>query len=166
MGNGGELANSDFLEMFEAMKIAVKVTASEAPFSNKVVERNDLTIADMLDKVLEESHLDEDLALAWCFNAKITLANVHGFSPFQLALWQNPNFSSTFSDKPPAYVEQGDGKIFIGDLTSLYKTREEFVASEASEKINRALSNKVRSGGDTIYFTRDSVYFKMVKVKR
>lgn len=63
-------------------------------------------------------------------------------------------------------MEQGDGKIFIGDLTSLYKTREEFVASEASEKINRALSNKVRSGGDTIYFTRDSVYFKMVKAKR
>ena len=54
-------------------------------------------MADMMDKVLEESqHLDMDLTLVWCLNAKNPQANVHGFTPFQLAFGQNPKVPSTF----------------------------------------------------------------------
>ena len=53
--NGGEFANSQFLEKSEAMNITVKVTAAESPFSNGLVERHNMIIAYMLDKVLEDN---------------------------------------------------------------------------------------------------------------
>ena len=97
--NGGEFANSKFIDMAESMNNTVKVTAAESPFSNGLVERHNFIIADMMDKVLEEAqHLDMDLTLAWCLNAKNSLANVHGFSPFQLVFGQNPKLPSTFTN--------------------------------------------------------------------
>ena len=81
--NDGEFANSNFIDMAECMNVTVKVTAAQSPFSNGLVARHNSIITDMMDKVLEESHhLDMDLTLTWCLNAKNSLANVHGFSPF------------------------------------------------------------------------------------
>ena len=37
--------------MCESMNIVFKLTAAEAPFSNGLVERQNMIIADMLDKV-------------------------------------------------------------------------------------------------------------------
>ena len=93
--NGGEFANAVFLEMCEAMNITVKVIAAESPFSNGLAERHNFIIAEMEDKTLEESQSNLDLVLSWCLNAKNSLANVHGFSPFQLAIGQNPKLLST-----------------------------------------------------------------------
>ena len=93
----GEFANSKIIDMVESMNIKVKVTVVESPFSNGLVERHNFIMADMMDKVLEESqHLDMDLTLVWCLNAKNPQANVHGFTPFQLAFGQNPKLPSTF----------------------------------------------------------------------
>ena len=58
----------------------------------------------MLDKSLEDSQCDFDIALSWCVNAKDSLQNVHGFSPFQLAFGTNPNLTAVLHDKPPAYM--------------------------------------------------------------
>ena len=78
--NGREFAVSKFVDMAESMNITVKVTAAESPFNSGLVERHSFTIADMMDKVLEESqHLNMYLILAWCLTAKNLLANVHGF---------------------------------------------------------------------------------------
>ena len=165
--NGGEFANSNFIDMAELMNIMVKVTAAESPFSNGLVERHNLIIADMMDKVLEDpQNINIDLALAWCINAKNSLANVHGFSPFQLALGQNPKLPSTFTDKPPAFLEHNTSKVLTDNLMALHKAREAFISSEPSEKICRALNNNVRSSGDFKYVTGDSVYFKKVDEKR
>ena len=61
-----ESTNSKFIDMAESMNITVKVTAAESLFSNVLVERYNFIIADMMDKVLEESqHLNMDLTLAW-----------------------------------------------------------------------------------------------------
>ena len=68
--NRGEFANSQFLEMCEAMNITVKVTAAESPFSNGLVERHNMIIANMLDQILEDQPLDLDTALSWCSNAE------------------------------------------------------------------------------------------------
>ena len=62
--NGGEFANAEFLEMCEAMNITVKVTAAESQFGNGLVERHKFIIADMMDKTLEESQFNLDLALS------------------------------------------------------------------------------------------------------
>ena len=59
----------------------------------------------MLDKVLDQN-INFHSALAWCTNAKNSLANVPGFSPFQLVIGQNPVLPSTSYD---------DQKYFTGD---------------------------------------------------
>ena len=98
--NGGEFANESFLELCESLNITVKTTGAEAPWSNGLVKRHSLMIADMLDKVMEENQCSLEVALAWCINAKNPLQNVNGFPPFQLALGQNSKLSSVLSDKP------------------------------------------------------------------
>ena len=62
--NGKEFANSNFIDTAESMNITAKVTAAESPFSDGLVEKHNFIIADMTDKVLEDSqHLDMDLTL-------------------------------------------------------------------------------------------------------
>ena len=64
--NEREFTNSKFIDMAKSINITGKVTAAESLFSNVLVERHNFIIADMMDKVLEESqHLDMDLTLAW-----------------------------------------------------------------------------------------------------
>ena len=103
----------------------------------------------MSDKVLEESKCSFEVALAWCTNAKNSLQNVHGFSPFQLALGQNPKLSSMINDKPPAYTPQSSIKILMDNLNAIHKAQEAFIMSENSERISRALSHNIRTNNDT-----------------
>ena len=164
-----EFANSKFIDMIESMNITVKVTMS--PFrnslleSNSLLERHNLIIADMIDKVLEESkHLDMDLTLAWCLNAKNSQANVHGFSTFQLVFGQNPKLPSTSINKPPALIQHDTSEILTDNVTVLQKARQAFIISESSEEIQRA-SNNIQTSEDTKYITGDSVYFKRIDEK-
>lgn len=56
----------------------------------------------MFNKVFEKSHQDDKLVnKQGALMPRNYLANVHGFSPLQLLLEQNPNLASTFSNKPP-----------------------------------------------------------------
>ena len=59
---GGELANAKFIEMAESLGITVKITAAEAPWSNRLIERHNLVLADMLNKVLDDTKCHPDLA--------------------------------------------------------------------------------------------------------
>ena len=92
-----------------------------------------------------ESQFSLDLALSWCLNAKNSLANVHGFSPFQVTL------PSTFIDKPTAMTSLNTSKILTDNLLVLHKAREAFTAFENSEKISHALSNNIRRSRETKY---------------
>ena len=76
--------------MCESMKINFKLTGAESPWSNGLVERHNLILGDMQDRILEETTDNIDIAVAWAINAKNSLSNTHGFSPFQLAIGQNP----------------------------------------------------------------------------
>ena len=64
-----------------------------------------------MDKRPEELQFSLNLALSWCLNAKDSLANVHGLSPFQLTQGQNPKLTSTFIDKSPALTPTNTSKI-------------------------------------------------------
>ena len=94
--NRGELANSYFTDMCQSMNIVFKLTAAEAPSSKDLVEWNTLIIAEMLDKVVEESNININLALPWCINAKQT----YMASPHYNWLWDK---IKNFMNKPPAY---------------------------------------------------------------
>ena len=52
-----------------------------------------------------------------------------------MALGQNPKLSSTFTDKPPAYIQTNTSKILTENLTTLHRAKEAFLASKNSEKI-------------------------------
>ena len=158
--NGGEFANQQFLDLCESMNIQVHTTAAEAQFSNGLVERHNLVISEMLDKILEENNIDFKLALAWCLNAKNSLSNVHGFSPYQLAMGQNPKLPSTLSDKLPALSTESTNKLLSDNLKALHDAREAYIASESSKKIRRALSHNIRTSGDRKYITGNSIFFK------
>ena len=57
----------------------------------------------MLDRILEEStnNINIDIADAWAINAKNSLTNVHGFSPYQLAIGQNLILRCAATSRPP-----------------------------------------------------------------
>ena len=88
----------------EGLNIKVHTTGDESPWLNRIVEQHNLVLSEMLNKALEENHFSLDIALAWCLNAKNTLQNVHGFSPFQLAIGENLSLPCTFTDKLPALL--------------------------------------------------------------
>ena len=75
----------------------------------------------MLDKVLHETNCNFNLALYWCINAKNSLHNVHGFSPYQLSIGSNPVLPSVLHDKPPALTSKTYSKIIAGNLQALHK---------------------------------------------
>ena len=86
--------------------IYIKVKAAKSLLSNGLIERHNMIKENMLDKVLEDQQLNLNLALSWTLNAKNSLPNVHRFSPIQLVFGQNPNLSSTFTDKPQHTLQQ------------------------------------------------------------
>ena len=156
--NGGEFANDEFLSLCETFNINVKVTAAQSPFSNGPVERHNLIISEMLDKVIEDTKCNISIALSWCLNAKNSLNNVHEFSPYQLAIGQNPKLPSNFVNKPPALSREDTYKIISDNLQALHRSREAFIQAESFEGIKRALNHNIRSSSDNVHINGEIVY--------
>ena len=114
----------------------------------------------MLDKVLEDTGCSMEIALAWCVNAKNSLQNVHGFSPYQLAIGTNPRLPTAFVDRPPALDFEPVSKMIKNNLHALHQAREAFIAAENSDRIRRALTHNIRSSNDYVYTTGDLEYYK------
>ena len=90
----------------------------------------EVKMLEMLNKVLEENHCSLDIALAWCQNAKNTLQNTHGFSPFQLAIGQNQSLPCTFTDKSPALSMTQHKKIISDHLNIIHKAQEALIINK------------------------------------
>ena len=124
--NGGEFSNSKFREMCEKLNINVKTTAAESPWSNGMCERHNSVIADNITKIVAENGCGLDIAVCWAINAKNSLQNVHGYSPFQLVFGQNPCLPNISYDKPPALDDITTTKIISDNLNALHKARQNF----------------------------------------
>ena len=158
--NGGEFANAEFLAFCEKLGITVKTTAAESPWSNGVVERNNQTLARSMDKIIADTKCSLDLALCWALNAKNSLTNVAGFSPFQLVLGTNPRLPSNLSDTVPALTQESTSKLMQDHLNALHAARSAFISCENDERIRRALKSNVRGSGEVKYLTGDEVFYK------
>ena len=158
--NGGEFANQELISFAEQFDIYIKTTAAESPWSNGIVERHNLTLSNMLDKVLHETNCSFNTALYWCVNAKNSLYNKHGFTPYQLSIGTNPQLPSLMDDKPPALSGKPATQMIKENLQMLHKAREAFIQSEHSERIRRALAHNIRTSGEIKYITGDQVYYK------
>ena len=124
--NGGEFSNDDFREMAEKMNITVKTTGAEAPWSNGLCERHNQIIAEMLTKTMADTHCDLGIAVAWCINAKNSLHNVHGFSPFQLVFGKNPRIPGILVDRPPALDGDTSSRIVCENANAIHSARQAF----------------------------------------
>ena len=100
--NGGEFNSQIFRDMAENLNMSVKTTAGYSPWSNGIVERHNATLTETLMKMREDTDLSWETAISWAINAKNSLLNVHGFSPYQIVYGRNPNQPSTIVSKPPA----------------------------------------------------------------
>nr|XP_039274020.1 uncharacterized protein LOC120347974 [Styela clava] len=109
--NGGEFNNAVFCDMAENFNIELKTSAAESPWSNGLVERHNSILTEILLEIRESESLDWKTAFSWSLNAKNSLHNVHGYSPYHLS-------------------------------------------------VRRALQKQIRSHGDEIYETGDTVYYK------
>ena len=158
--NGGEFVNQEFLEKCEKFNINIKTTPAESPWSNGMVERHNAVIANMLDKVLADTDCNFDVALAWCINAKNSMINIHGFTPYQLAFGKNPTLPSTLDNLPPANSPVNHSEILRENLNALHSAREAFTKLENSDRVKRALSHNVRTSNDFKFVTGDIVYYK------
>ena len=142
--------------------MSVKTTAGYSPWSNGIVERHNATLTETLMKMREDTDLSWETAISWAINAKNSLLNVHGFSPYQIVYGRNPNLPSTIVNKPPALEGETMCSFMGKHLTGLHAGRKAFIASESSEKIRRALRKQIRpsgekfNNGDKEYFLTDN----------
>ena len=107
--------------MCKSFGIVTQTTAAESPWSNGFVERHNLILADRLDKVLEETQCDLEVAVSWCANTKNSLSNIHGFSPYQLAISTNPKLPSMMSNRALALTATPSSKIIRNNLKAIQK---------------------------------------------
>ena len=80
--NGGEFANEKFMEMCVSLNINFKTTSAESLWLNGLIDRQNLILSEMLDKVLEESKCSFEVALTWCTNAKKLTTKCTWLLPF------------------------------------------------------------------------------------
>ena len=91
-------------------------------------ERNHATVDRMMSKMLDEDKdLSSDTALCWALNAKNSLENNNGFSPFQLVFGESPKFPSVFTAGPPGMEEVVMNKKVAERINAMHSAREAFL---------------------------------------
>ena len=109
--NGGEFVNEEFMQMCLKFGIKVKTTAAYAPWSNGIVERHNGQIGEAVNKVIAETGVSLEVALAWSVAAKNSIHNVYGFSPNQLVYGRNPIYPNILDADLPALEESTSSQI-------------------------------------------------------
>lgn len=160
---GGEFDSDLWRAMAERYNIGVCTTATQAHFSNGVVERHNQTLKTMVSR-LHKDHpgacAQELLDLA-CL-AKNSMAQHNGATPFQLMSGSTPRLPSAITDGLPAL--SGDNTV-AGDealrlhLELLHSAREAHTKAEADASLRRALARNAAnvphrewSVGDVVYY--------------
>ena len=146
--------------------IRLTTTAAYSPHQNGLNERNHAIVDLMMTRMLEsDKKMSPETALSWALNAKNSLENYHGFSPFQLHIGYNPILPSTTRDAPPSMEGITKSKSFASHLNALHEAREAFIRSESSAALKKSLKSKVFprgnniEEGDWIYYKKDDVSF-------
>jgi hypothetical protein len=160
--NGGEFNCDEVREVASILNIKLHTTAAHSPYQNGLCERVHGVIDGILHKLkMQYPKIDINILLGWANMAKNSLHINHGFSSHQLVFGRNPNLPNILSDKLPALEGKTMSIIFAQHLNTLHTAREEFIKSEASERIRRALRHKVRMTqqkyecGQSVYYKRD-----------
>ena len=158
--NGGENIGLHVRELRGLLNIAAFSTGAEAAWQNGVSERNHATVDNMLLSLMRDyPSTDRNILLAWACYVKNSMTNHLGFSPNQLVFGKNPDMPSIMVDDGPRALQgKTSSSIMQQHLNILQSTREEFVKSDANDRIRRALLAKIDTSGDC-YEQGDEVYY-------
>ena len=164
--NGGEFVNEDFVDLCHNLNINFMTTSAEAPWSNGLVERHNGIIGEVVSKIMEDVECTVEVALCWAVNAKNSLQNIHGFSPYQMVMGKNPILPSSLTNKLPALEGISSSQLVADNLNALHKARQEYIKLESSEKIRRALRTQTRTHNNVRYISGEDVFYKREDDKR
>ena len=160
---GGEFSNSTLEEVASKLGVELTTTAAYSPHQNGINERNHAIVDMMLTRMLfSDSTMKPEMALMWALNAKNSLENCDGFSPFQLHIGKNPLFPSATRDGPSSYETVTKSKAFASHLNAMHAARKEFINAEASSSLKQALKSRVYPRGHDIA-EGDIIYYKQRK---
>ena len=91
-----------------------------------LLNHHNAILTEIIKKVKEANVISWETATSWAVNAKNCLANVQGFSPYQIVYGRNPNLPSNIINKPPALENKTIGEMMKRHLTSLKEARKTF----------------------------------------
>ena len=106
-----------------------------------------------------DASLSCEMALRWALNAKNSLENCHGFTPYQLHIGRNPVMPSVTRDGPPSYESITKSESFAKNLNAMHSARQEFTHAESSAILKKALKSRVYPRGENI-IKGDWIYYK------
>ena len=164
--NGGEFVNQDFMDLCDELEINVKTTAAYAPFSNGICERHNGIIADSYSKLIEDVKCSPEIALAWATNAKNSLANTHGYSPYMLVFGMTPSIPGLDNVKSLTSLDKKTvGKVLSEHLQCMQLSRKAFFEANQNAKVKRSLSDRICQVEEK-YYMGDLVYYKKENQKK
>ena len=146
--------------MNEKLNVETTKTAAESPFSNGMVERHNLVLAETMAKTKEDAKCDDEMALACACCAKNALSNNNGYSANQRVFGRNINLPSVLTDALPALEPTQTSEMVRRNLEAIHSAREHCIKAESSERIRRALRHKLRSYGDHRFENGEKVFYK------
>ena len=72
---------------------------------------------------MSDPTLKPHMALLWALDAKNSLENCYGFTPFQLHLGRTPMMFTATRDNPPSLERNAKSENFIAHLNALHAAR-------------------------------------------
>ena len=85
---------------------------------------------------------------------------MHKFSPNQFVFGKNPNLPNVDDNLLYALEGPTTSKHVADNLNAMHYARQQYIKSESSEKIVRALRSQTRAYSDTKYLTIEMVYYE------
>ena len=76
--------------MCEHFDIKLQTSPSESRWWRGIVERHNVLVGQMMDKVENSTGCSRNIAICWALNTKNTFSNIYGFSPHFLVFGRNP----------------------------------------------------------------------------
>ena len=157
---GGEMSNNLMEEVAHKLDVKLTTTAAYSPHQNGLNERNHSVVDLMLTRMLaSDNSLSPEMALRWSLNAKNSLDNVNGYSPYQLHIGINPTLPSVTRDGPSSFSSETKSQSFADNLNAMHAARREFTKMESSNILKKALKSRVFPRGSDIE-EGDWIYFK------
>ena len=98
---GGEFNNNEMRTLGEMFNITIKTTAAESPWSNGIVERLNGVLGKLVNKIIDDTNCDVQMALAWAVSARNAFDNKSGYSPNQLVFGFNPAIPDIYNSDLP-----------------------------------------------------------------